>query len=132
MGGQKQYNPGGGFSEYKYHQVGDVIEAGGLSGKVLARNEPGPNNLPYYSNTSNYYFKLASDGTIDQMRVYENRVMVMDFDWGHAHGDIPKGVVHVQVRNADGGNVYTRMMNNAEIKKYGDFLRAANPNVRFR
>lgn len=134
MGNQRQYNPSGGFSDYKYHSVGDVIKADGLTGKVIAKNDSGPNNLPNYSNTSTYYFRMGPDGNIDQMRMYENRKMKLDFDWGHVHGDketgkvYPKGVVHVQDRET--GKV--RYMNNAEIKKYAKFLRAADPNVKFR
>lgn len=70
----------------------------------------------------------------------------MDFDWGHDHivtsgpnkgKTYPKGTVHVQffkIVNGhpvrDGSRV--RMLSNAEIKKYGAFLRKADPNVRFR
>ncbi|MBQ8959415.1 MAG: hypothetical protein IJ057_13105 [Bacteroidales bacterium] len=138
MGNQRHYNPEGGFSDYLYHSVGDIIEADGLTGKVIEKNGPGPNNLPNYSNTSTYYFKIGKDGHVDQMRVYENRKMKVDFDWGHDHTDkttgrvFPKGVVHVQTRGIDGHTATTRMMNNAEIKKYKNFLRAADPNVRFR
>ncbi len=138
MGGPSYYNPAGGFSEEHYHSVGDVIEADGLTGKVIEKNEPGPQNLPFHSGTSSHYFRMGPDGHIDQMRLYENRTMKCDFDWGHTHTDkktgrvFPKGVVHVQERGPDGKTVSTRMMNNAEMKKYGNFLRAADPNVKFR
>lgn len=138
MGNQQKYNPEGGFSSYEYRQVGDLIEADGLTGKVIEKKGDGPNNLPNYSTTSTYYFKVGKDGHIDQMRVYENRKMKIDYDWGHTHTDkatgrvFPQGVVHVQERGPDGKTVSTRMMNNAEMKKYGDFLRKANPNVKFR
>ena len=58
MGNGKQYNPEGGFSSYLYHSVGDVIQADGLTGKVLLKNDvtlgKGTNSLPSYSNTSQY------------------------------------------------------------------------------
>lgn len=131
MGGQRHYNEDGGFSEYLYYSVGDVIQADGLSGKVIAKSgdKVGHSSLPNYSNTSTHYFRMGKDGHIDQMRVYENRKMKLDFDWGHPHGKkFPKGLVHVQIRES--GTV--RLMTDEEIAKYGNFLRKADPNVRFR
>lgn len=93
MGNGRQYNPGGGFSDYLYHSVGDVIQADGLTGKVLLKNDvtlgKGTNSLPSYSNTSQYYFRLAEDGSVDQMRMCEGRKMELDYDWGHVPIDPP-------------------------------------------
>ena len=48
----------------------------------------------------------------------------------------PKGVVHVQSYSvSDIGIRYSnnaRLMTEAEIKKYGEILKAFNPNVKFR
>ncbi len=129
MGGPRYYVAEGGFSKQLYYTI-DVIEADGLSGKVLGQFgvEVGHSNLPSMSNTSSIYFRMGKEGHIDQMRTYENRNMALDFDWGHTHRNIPKGVVHVQNRFTK----ETRLMNNEEIKKYGSILRKADPNVRFR
>lgn len=134
MGGEKTYNPDGGFTEQLYYQVGDAIEANGLTGKVLGKfgEKIGHSNLPSYSNTSNIYFKIGKEGNVEQMRIYENRKMKMDFDWGHVHKEFPKGVVHVQTRGANGSSATTRFMSNEEIEKYGELLRKADPNVKFR
>lgn len=71
MGGEKTYNPEGGFTEQLYYQVGDAIEAGGLTGKILGKfgEEIGHSNLPSYSNTSNIYFKIGKEGHVEQMRI---------------------------------------------------------------
>jgi len=131
MGGQRTYNAEGGFAEQLYYSIGDAITNDGLTGKVIAEygKEIGQSGLPRFSNTSTYYFRMNREGHIDQMRIYENRLMKLDFDWGHPHGkDFPKGVVHVQDRTTG----KTRFMNNDEIQKYGNFLRKADSNVRFR
>lgn len=87
MGGQREYIPSRGFTEYLYHQIGDTLTANGVSGKVIARQSSDNlhDGLPKYSNTSKVYFKL-DDVTkmIEQARVYENRRVAYDFDWGHS------------------------------------------------
>lgn len=152
MGGQNDYLKSGGFSQYLYTH-GDVIKSGNLEAKAIYKVGTADyhNGLPLYSNTADMYFRLtkakASDEfKIDQLRLYKDRKALMDFDWGHDHprykdgkriDPYPKGTVHVQFyKLVDGEPVRdpsrTRMMSNAEIKKYGAFLRKADPTVKFR
>lgn len=139
MGTQKLYNKSGGFNQYLYHQIGDTIEDNGLKGKVVAKigdTAKHYSGLPMYSNTSSIYFKLSEvDGSIEQMRLYINRKVAFDFDFGHIHGVFSKGVVHVHEYTNSSGKLVRlppRLMNNFEIKKYGDLLKKANSNVKFR
>ena len=141
MGGHKQYQAGGGFNQYFYHQVGEIISANGLSAKIVERLDPTDNSqgLPAFSNTSELYFgKGKKSGEVIQLRLYNNRKAFMDFDWGHPHGNIPIGKVHVHFYtvNAEGKlkkiKGADRLMNNAEIKKYGPLIKMANPNAKFR
>lgn len=141
MGGHKQYQSGGGFSQYLYHQEGDIISANGLSAKVIARIDPKDNNqgLPIYSNTGELYFGKGSEsGEIIQLRLYKNRKAYMDFDWGHPHIGAPEGTVHVHFYEigADGKPKKIkgkyRLLNNAEMKKYGPLIKNANPKAKFR
>ena len=141
MGGHRQYQSSGGFSQYFYHQVGEIISANGLSAKVIARIDPKDNNqgLPIYSNTGELYLGKGSDsGEIIQLRLYKNRKAYIDFDWGHPHHEIPEGVVHVHFYEigADGKpkkiKQKYRRLNNAEMKKYGPLIKKANPNAKFR
>lgn len=140
MGAQKSYRPSGGFSEYLYHQVGEAIVADGMSGKVIKRTEQDNTHdgLPLYSNSSRVYFKLDKErGIIEQARVYDGRRVVLDFDWGHTHKDYKEGTVHVHIWHINDKGKWVRgaeprLMNNEEIKFYGNLLRKANPNVRFR
>lgn len=65
MGDFANYLPAGGFSEYLYHDVGDVITAdNGVQGKVINKytdpnDEEFHESLPTYSNTSEVYFKIT-------------------------------------------------------------------------
>lgn len=145
MGDFKSYNPSGGFDQYLYYQVGDTITAeNGVQGKVIDEYTSSGtgkyhSSLPMYSNTSEVYFKKSDEGSnpIEQARVYKDRKVALDFDWGHEHGTYPKGVVHVHewhlnkkgkwVRGAN-----PRCMNNSEIARYGDLIKKANPNARLR
>lgn len=109
MGGQREYLQSGGFSEYLYRQEGETLTANGISGKVISKqgSDNAHDGLPKYSNTSKVYFKLDDvTRVIEQARVYENR------KWVRSNSP--------------------RLMNNNEIAKYGDLLKKANPNVRFR
>lgn len=82
------------------------------------------------------YVKLDRDGNIVQLRIFKDRKAFIDFDWGHKHGNHPKGVVHVHILNKDGnlhGNRDTvRYMNNSEIRMYGKFIKHLNPYVKLR
>lgn len=139
MGNERLLNPNGGFSEYLFYQVGDVISANGHSGKVISRiGDKGRHfGLPSYSNTSSIYFKLGDNGnTVEQMRIYAGRRVAYDFDWGHNHKEFPEGVVHVHVWTQTASGTFTRheprFMNDKEMAQYGDLLRKANPKVKFR
>ena len=154
MGNQRDYKESGGFSQYLYtHEPGDTIREGHLEAKVVykANTNDYHESLPLYSNTSKMYFGLKRDKdtgkkVIDQLRIYKDRKAYMDFDWGHNHpkykdgkvvGYYPKGTVHVQFFKIVNGHPQripgkVRMLSNAEIKKYGAFLRKANPDVKFR
>lgn len=152
MGLVKAYRIEGGFSQFLYAHK-DIIREGNLQAKVVFKigTIKYKESLPTFSNTSDMYFGLKRDKDtgviyIDQLRIYKNRKAYMDFDWGHEHivrkgrkevKRFPAGVVHVQrFRIIEGlpvrdGNM-ARLMNNAEIKEYGAFLKKAFPGVRFR
>lgn len=137
MGGQKQYNKLGGFSQYLYHQVGDTIEADGVKAKVIEKIGSPHAGLPYYANTSEAYLKLNEFGVVEQMRIYEGRTVAKDFDFGHSHTNKDghqyiKGVVHVQEYINGKRESEARYMNNEEIKKYGALLKKANTNIKLR
>lgn len=141
MGGLKHYLQTGGFTEILYQQVGETISAGGISAKVIDKNDgPGTHDgLPMYSNTAEVYLKL-SDKTnlIEQARIYTDRKACFDFDWGHTHdADHPKGIVHVHewFVGKDGQlkrGHKVRLMNNDEMARYGELLKKAFPNIKFR
>lgn len=140
MGGQNYYKAEGGFSQYLYHQVGDIISANGVSAKVIEKINPNDDSqgLPRYSNTSFMYLaKGGKSGEIIQARIYVNRKAYVDIDWGHPHHGIPRGVAHVHFYQLDdhGEPIKTgkwRLLNNMEMKKYGPLLKKANPKVKFR
>lgn len=140
MGGQNYYKAEGGFSQYLYHQVGDIISANGVSAKVVEKINPNDNNqgLPRYSNSSDMYLAMGGkSGEIIQARVYVGRKAYMDIDWGHSHRGTPQGIAHVHfyALNDKGEPVKTgryRLLNNKEMKKYGLLLKKANPKVKFR
>lgn len=140
MGGFKKFNPEGGFSEYLYRQVGEVVTVNGITVKVIAKidDEDFHSSLPYFSNTSDAYAKLSvsSGHEVEQLRIYVNRKAAIDFDWGHAHRACSEGVVHVHVISgeghfhADASNV--RYMNEKEIATYGPIIKMLNPKARLR
>lgn len=140
MGGQKAYISSGGFKEYLYHQIGETITANGVTGKVISRIDgvPGHDGLPQYSNTSKIYFKMDDKGKIEQARIYDDRRSALDIDWGHTHHEFQKGTVHVHeyYQDKDGkwkrDQKHVRFMNNDEIKKYGDLLKKAAQDIKFR
>lgn len=140
MGGYRKYNPEGGFWQYLYHQVGDSITVNGITAKIITRidDDAFHSSLPAFSNTSSIYAKRSDKGEheVEQIRVYKDRKAVMDFDWGHRHGDCVQGVVHVHIAH-ENGNLHSdkmgvRYMNNDEIAKYGPIIKALNPKAKFR
>lgn len=151
MGGGYQYIETGGFSEYLYETVGKTENINGLRCKMIRRIDGKKEHaqLPSYSNTSDVYLRPNADDIAVQAKVYESRRMIVDFDWSHTHVNqsdgrfFKEGVVHVQKYhfvgvNDKGKHIFerisgeARLMNNAEIKKYGPVLRKFNPNVKFR
>ena len=99
-------------------------------------------SLPYYSNTSDVYFRQNKNG-VCQARVYVGQKKYLDLDWSHAHTNsdgrkFKRGTVHVQVlkQNKDGSfsrvSYHARSMSNAEMKKYGSILKAYCPSVKLR
>lgn len=147
MGGQRQYNPDGGFSQYLYGTIpGSTVTINGIKGKMIYKitdKSQMHNGLPKYADTSDMYFRKGEDGLASQAKVYVDRKMTLDFDWNHVHKNsdgtvFPKGTVHVQVYKIDDkGNVVrlsekARYMSPEEIKLYGPIIRHFNPNVKFR
>lgn len=144
MGNQRQYNPGGGFSEYLYVSKEESVVVNGVKGHVIeyADNAHRPNwDLPTYSNTSDVYFRRGENGEVVQAKVYLSREMVLDFDWDHHHINVPsgenfpKGTIHVQSYKKDRNGRFVRLSNEArrmtssEKEKYGPIIKHFNPNV---
>lgn len=129
----------------EYEAVENAVIINGVKGKVIKKigDKETHTNLPYYSNTSDVYFRKNKDG-VCQGRVYVGQKKYLDLDWSHVHVNktdgrtFSKGVVHVQMwaENSDGSfsrvSDSARLMNNAEIKKYGPLIRHFCPNVKFR
>ncbi len=147
MGGQNYFNADGGFSQYLYQQVGKPIVINGIHAKVIevigTKNHH--ESLPYYSNTSDMYLKIADNQNyIEKAVVYKDRYAIYELDWGHAHvnkkGDgksFPIGVVHVHELERIGNSVRrknkdARLLTTAEIKKYGKILKIAYPQIKFK
>lgn len=143
MGNGKDYITSGGFDQYLYHQVGDTITASnGVQGKAITEYTDGDDfhsSLPQYSNTSEVYFKIDDiSKQIEQARVYKDRKVFLDFDWNHTHKQFEVGLVHVHEWKfnkkgkwiRDESNV--RYMTDAEIERYGELLKLANPNIKFK
>ena len=100
-------------------------------------------NLPYYSNTSDVYFRKNASG-VCQARVYVGQKKYLDFDWSHNHRNSTDGrifskeTVHVQVWKENKDGTFSRVsnsarsMSNVEMKRYGPLLKAFCPNIKFR
>lgn len=121
-------------------QVGDTIVEGNLSGKVVEEIEDikGHKGMPLFSNTSLIYFKLDDkDRTkIEQMRVYKDRIPMLDFDWNHDHGSYKKGKVHVHNWIIDKNGVPRRtpprIISEEEVNRYGKILKKVFPNIKLK
>ena len=104
MGNQRNFLESGGFSEYLYETVGEVVTINGLRCKIIKMLSDTNNHyagLPKFSNTSDVYVGLGPGDVPRQFRIYKDRRNYKDFDWGHEHINsdgtkFPKGVVHVQ------------------------------------
>lgn len=145
MGLQREYIESGGFSTYLYTQQGDtVVASNGVEGKVVEKIEgTAYDGLPIYSNTSEVYFKRNAQGKIIQARIYKDRKPVCDFDWDHTHTNKPgekfeEGVVHVQPFRLKPDGTWkreskkARYMSLEEMRRYGELIKKANPNVKLR
>lgn len=93
MGSQKMYIKDGGFSQYLYRQVGEIIKASnGVEGKVVEKIEgTAYDGLPTFSNTREVYFKTNGKGEIIQARIYKDRMPICDFDFDHEHTNAKSG-----------------------------------------
>lgn len=120
--------------KYRWTKVDEVL---GI--KVLFPKDGVKGTLPTFSNTpGTMYFKKSDKGNIDQLRIFIGRHSFIDIDWGHAHNGIPRGVAHVHTWKF---NKFTdkmerqkdefRLLSKYMIKKYGKYILAANPNVRW-
>ena len=100
-------------------------------------------NLPYFSNTSEVYFRKNANG-VCQARVYIGQKKYMDLDWSHDHRNstdgriFHKGTVHVQVWKENKDGTFSRVsdaarsMSNAAMKRYGPLLKAFCPDIKLR
>lgn len=139
MGNGQYYGVDG--VEY-YEGDGTVItDSKGLSGKVVREIDDLDyhSSLPTWSKTSKIYFKRDDEGNhdIEQMRVFENRRVALDFDWNHTHGNFQIGIVHVHEWYQNENGKWTRSdnpryMNDHELDKYAEILLLASPGVKFR
>lgn len=128
----------------EYVRISKFISENGLIGSIIKRvgDKDTHTNLPYYSNTSDVYFRMNAKG-VCQARVYIGQKSFLDFDWSHNHTNTTdgqrfnRGTVHVQTwqQNKDGSfsriSDSARRMTIAEIAKYGPLLKQACPIVQF-
>lgn len=134
MGGRGVYSSSGGFTSYEYEAEEDRI--GGY--KVIHNKEHQNKGLPEYSNSPNtIYFWRGDKGYIGQMRVYDShRRSHISIEWNHAHDGIPPGTAHIQ-KYRIGPNGHPERYGKAArlsryyIKKYGDLLKEAFPDIKF-
>jgi hypothetical protein len=146
MGNDAEFLRGGRRGDNsEYVTVGSAKIVNGIKGKIVKRRGDSDthSNLPKYAATSDMYFRQNKKG-VCQARVYLAHKMCLDFDWSHHHnneGDgrsFKLGTVHVQVWQWHSDGSFTRLnnnaryMNNSEIKKYGDLIRAFCKSVKFR
>lgn len=146
MGNGRIY-PEGGFTgaNAAYERIGDYKYANDLRGSIVKRKNDTADhsNLPQFANTSDMYFRQNANG-VCQARVYIDHATFLDFDWSHRHTNkgngrsFERGIVHVQMwtRDKDGSFIRlsddARMMNNAEMKKYGPLIRLFCKDMKFR
>mgnify|MGYP007069883870 CR=1 FL=1 len=134
MGNGQHYLKSGGFRSYFYVHK-ETITAGGLTAKVIAwyNTKDFHDSLPMFSNTSKLYMRYARGGKqIIQLRVFEGRKPVLDFDWGHPHRPFKEGIVHVHIWKNGRRMSAERLMNNAEMKRYGALIKKACSKAKFR
>lgn len=144
MGNSAEYLLGNKPAPQQFVAVGQSVVVNGIKGKIVKRADD-PNShsaLPFYSGTSDVYFRRTEKG-ICQARVYLERKMMLDFDWGHSHTNksdkqsFKTGVVHVQTWqwHSDGSfkrQPDARLMTSDEIRKYGKVIHHFAPDAKFR
>lgn len=86
----------------EYVSVEPARTVNGVKGHLIKKvgDKDTHTNLPYYSNTSDVYFRKNANG-VCQARVYVGQKMFLDFDWSHKHINsdgktFDRGIVHVQ------------------------------------
>lgn len=144
MGNNAEYLLGNKPVPQQFVSVGSAVVVNGIKGKVVKRIGDPDNRsvLPFYSGTSDVYFRKNENG-ICQARVYLERKMMIDFDWGHSHTNksdkqsFKSGVVHVQTWQwrSDGSfkrQPDARLMTGEEIRKYGKLILHFAPDAKFR
>ena len=133
----KYYIPSGGFTEYQYVTVGEVMYINGFKCKIIkmpSDTDMYHAGLPAYANTSDIYIGLGPNNVPKQMRVYDNRASYKDFDWGHEHKNsdgtlFPKGIVHVQrYPGAKGGDA--RYMTEEEHRLFDAVILKVAPHAK--
>ncbi len=142
MGSQQSYRAERQFRSYLYTTISQKVTINEIKAKMvkLKSDKDGTHSsLPKYAETPDMYLRKGDDGYAKQAKLYVNRKMTIDFDWGHNHknkdtGEVfAKGVVHVQVYHRDERmSNHARLMTDAEIAKYGPILKKFCPNVKSR
>ncbi|MBR1542168.1 MAG: hypothetical protein IJ628_06110 [Bacteroidaceae bacterium] len=128
----------------EYVSLSPTRTVNGVKGHLIkkAGDSDTHTNLPYYSNTSDVYFRQNKNG-VCQARVYIGQKKYLDFDWSHAHTNsdgrkFDRGTVHVQMWKQNKNGTFSRVsddarsMNNAEMKIYGPILKSFCPSVKLR
>lgn len=139
MGNGSDYIKDGGFLKYDWEKERTIEGIDVLRHKFEKRSD-----LPKFSNTAKAYFKEDGNHEVIQLRFYDDRLAVIDIDIMPSQNHInkvtkekfPAGVLHIHDWGFEDGKwrrlEEARYMTDAEIAKYGDLIRKANPNVRFR
>lgn len=130
----------------EYVSLGKAESVNGVKGHLIKKkgDTDTHTNLPYYSNTSDVYFRQNAKG-VCQARVYIGQKMFLDFDWSHQHKNndgsgrvFKEGHVHVQVWKENKDGTFSRIsgsarsMSPAEMKKYGPLMKKYCPNIKLR
>lgn len=130
-------------SEYEELMPSKIVN--GVKGTLIKKigDKDTHTGLPYYSNTSDVYFRKNKNG-VCQARVYVGNKKYLDFDWSHNHKNrdsnrvFEVGRVHVQVWKEESKGSFIRLSDNArsmsvaEMKKYGPILKAFCHNIKLR
>lgn len=101
-------------SEYTTLEPSRIVN--GVKGTLIKKigDKDTHTSLPYYSNTSDVYFRKNKNG-ICQARVYIGNKKYLDFDWSHIHKNegsnrvFEVGRVHVQVWSENSKGEFIRL-----------------------